>query len=133
MLRRSLQLLILLFPCACATAQRPLTRPGIVPIEIATPLGTINAELDSAHAPVTVTNFLRYVDGHLFDGGSFFRVVTMDNQPRDSIRIEVVQGGMRRDSSVQAFPAIPLERTSVTGLHHGNGTLSMARGGPDSA
>jgi len=29
------------------------------------------------------------------------------------------------------FPAIPLERTSDTGLHHVNGTVSMARVGPD--
>jgi len=105
---------------------------GMVAIRIVTQLGTVDAELDSARAPATVTNFLRYVDGHLFDGGSFFRVVTMGNQPKDSIRIEVIQGGMRPRTD-SAFAPIPMERTSVSGLHHKDGTLSMARGAPNSA
>ena len=103
-----------------------------IPIRIVTQLGAIDAELDSARAPNTVVNFLRYVDGHSYDGGSFYRAVRMTNQPTDSVRIEVIQGGMPRGGTAQ-FPAIALERTNVTGLHHGDGTLSMARGGPDSA
>jgi peptidyl-prolyl cis-trans isomerase A (cyclophilin A) len=105
----------------------------VIPIRIVTQLGTIDAELDSAHAPVTVTNFLRYVDGHYYDAGAFYRAVTKDNQPTDSVRIEVIQGGMVRNGFSRPYPAIPLERTSVTGLHHGDGTLSMARGGTGSA
>ena len=107
--------------------------PRTIPIRIVTQLGTIEAELDSAHAPITVTNFLRYVDGRYYDGGAFYRAVTRVNQPTDSVRIEVIQGGMVRDGFGRPFPAVPLERTSVTGLHHGDGTLSMARGGPDTA
>ncbi|MDB4888569.1 MAG: peptidyl-prolyl cis-trans isomerase [Gemmatimonadetes bacterium] len=102
-----------------------------IPIVIETQLGTIDAELDSAAAPVTVTNFLRYIDGKLFDGGSFFRTVTLANQPNDSVKIEVIQGGIAREKRAEGFPAIPLERTSVTKLHHGDGVLSMARSGPD--
>ena len=102
-----------------------------IPILIETQLGNIEAELDSAHAPVTVTNFLRYIDARLFDGGSFFRAVTLANQPNDSVKIEVIQGGIAREKRGEAFPAIPLERTSVTTLHHSDGTLSMARSGPD--
>ena len=55
----------------------------------------------------------------------------MDNQPNDSVKIQVVQGGMARERRSQGFPPIPLERTSVTGLRHVDGTLSMARSGPD--
>jgi peptidyl-prolyl cis-trans isomerase A (cyclophilin A) len=121
---------LLLLALAPVRAQRPTS--GIVGIRIVTQLGTIDAELDSAHAPITVTNFLRYVDGHLYDGGSFFRAVTKTNQPTDSVRIEVIQGGMPRGAATK-FDAIPLERTSVSGLHHGDGTLSMARGGPNTA
>lgn len=33
----------------------------------------------------------------------------------------------------EQFPPIPIERTSVTGLTHTDGTISMARGTPDSA
>jgi peptidyl-prolyl cis-trans isomerase A (cyclophilin A) len=57
----------------------------------------------------------------------------MDNQPNDSVRIEVIQAGPARTERDRMRPAIPLERTTVTGLSHVDGALSMARGGPDSA
>ncbi len=104
---------------------------GRIPIVIETELGDIHAELDSAQAPVTVTNFLRYVDAHLYDGAVFFRSVRLDNQPHDSIKIQVVQVALSRANSDKEFPPIPLERTSETGLHHVDGSLSMARAGPD--
>lgn len=104
-----------------------------IPIAIETTLGRIEAELDSARAPGTVVNFLRYVDRGLYDAGSFFRVVTPVNQPNDSVRIEVIQGGISQAKRAERFAAIALERTSVTGLKHVDGTLSMARGGPDTA
>jgi len=100
---------------------------------IETSLGAIYAELDSAKAPVTVTNFLRYVDAHAYDRGRFYRTVRLDNQPDSPVKIEVIQGGAASDTSGPRWPAIPLERTSVTGLRHTDGALSMARGGPDSA
>jgi peptidyl-prolyl cis-trans isomerase A (cyclophilin A) len=126
MIRRYVFLLMLVLTRVSA-AQKP------IPILIATQLGDIEAELDSARAPITVTNFLRYVDAHLFDGGTFFRTVRMDNQPADSVKIEVIQGGGARERRAEAFPAIPLERTPETGLRHLDGALSMARGGPNSA
>lgn len=104
-----------------------------VAIRIETTLGNIDAELDSARAPVTVANFLRYVDARLFDRASFFRVVRADNQPNDSVRIEVIQGGIAQERRAEGFAPIPLERTNATTLVHAGGTLSMARGGPDSA
>jgi peptidyl-prolyl cis-trans isomerase A (cyclophilin A) len=106
---------------------------GRIPIVIETSAGRIEAELDSARAPVSVANFLRYVDGGLYDAGSFFRVVTPANQPNDSVRIEVIQGGIGQAKRGERFAPIPLERTSVTGMRHVDGTLSMARGGPDTA
>ena len=110
---------------AVLSGQRPQ-----IPVIIETELGRIEAELDSAHAPLTVTNFLRYVDAGLFTDARFFRAVRPDNQPNDSVRIEVVQVARAR-SEVPDFAPIPLERTSVTGLRHQDGTLSMARTGPD--
>jgi len=98
-----------------------------------TDMGEIEIEVDSAHAPVTATNFLRYVDGGFYQGGRFHRVVRADNQPNDSIRIEVVQASINSTRSGEQFPRLPLERTSVTGLRHLDGTISMARGGPDTA
>jgi peptidyl-prolyl cis-trans isomerase A (cyclophilin A) len=106
-------------------------QPGIIPIAIETEAGTIEAELDSARAPITASNFLRYVDARLFDDAGFFRSVRMDNQPNDSVRIEVIQADIARENRRRAFPPIPLERSSVTGLRHVDGALSMARAGPD--
>jgi peptidyl-prolyl cis-trans isomerase A (cyclophilin A) len=83
-------------------------------------------EIDVAHAPVTAANFLKYVDGKYYDGGVINRAVRPDNTVRHDVEIQVIQfqsNPARRDM----FPAIPLERTSVTGLKHLNGVLSMAR------
>ena len=95
--------------------------------------GEIEVEIDTIRAPITGKNFLRYVDGSFFTNGSFYRVVRQDNQPNDSIRIEVIQAGASRDKRGQGFPPIDLERTSVTGIKHLDGTLSMARAGPNTA
>lgn len=116
-------------------AQVAMSAPaaGVVRVRIETTQGDIFADIDSAHAPISATNFLRYVDSAAYNGGRFHRAVTPDNQPRDSVRIEVIQGGPNRDRIGARWPAIPLERTRDTGLRHRDGTLSMARGGPDSA
>jgi peptidyl-prolyl cis-trans isomerase A (cyclophilin A) len=98
---------------------------------IKTSLGNITVELYPKKAPITVANFLKYVDAHLYDKSSFFRSVTLNNQQKDSIKIEVIQGG--EVDSTKVFTAIPLERTSKTGVRHKNGTISMARDSPDSA
>jgi peptidyl-prolyl cis-trans isomerase A (cyclophilin A) len=104
-----------------------------VPIVIETPLGEIAVEINAAAAPGTAANFLRYVDAGSYDGGVFHRTVTMDNQPNDAVKIEVIQGGISADYPREGEPPIPLERTSVTGLRHRDGTISMARLTPDSA
>ncbi|MEO7308024.1 MAG: peptidylprolyl isomerase [Ferruginibacter sp.] len=98
---------------------------------IKTELGNITVELYPAKAPGTVANFLKYVDAHLYDSSSFFRAVTLNNQPKDSIKIEVIQGG--NIDSVKEFAPIPLETTDKTGLLHKDGTVSMARGKPATA
>ena len=104
---------------------------GTVMVEIVTDHGRIEAALDSAHAPITVANFLRYVDAGLYANGRFHRTVRADNQPRDSVRIGVIQGSRAVESG--GFPPILLEPTPKTGLHHADGTLSMARAGPNTA
>ncbi|MBL8127619.1 MAG: peptidylprolyl isomerase, partial [Chloroflexia bacterium] len=100
---------------------------------IETEAGEIHVALEDEQAPGTVANFLRYVDAGLYDGGRFHRVVRLDNQPNDEIRIEVIQGGVNLERMTENGAPIPLERTSVTGLRHLDGTISMARFRPDSA
>ena len=102
-------------------------------VRFTTSFGDIVVEIDTVHAPLTGRNFLRYVDGHFYDGGRFMRTVRDDNQPNDSVRIAVVQAASDSARRGQEFPAIPLERTSMTGLRHRDGTLSMARAGPETA
>jgi peptidyl-prolyl cis-trans isomerase A (cyclophilin A) len=92
--------------------------------------------IDEAHAPVTSRNFLLYVDNGLYDGGRFYRVTRPDNYTpllSDRPMMEIIQGGVDPAESFKGFPAILLERTSVTGIKHVAGTVSMSRGAPDSA
>ncbi len=98
---------------------------------IKTELGNITIELYPAKAPTTVANFLKYVDAHLYDSSSFFRAVTLNNQPNNTIKIEVIQGG--NVDSLKEFPPIKMETTQRTGLLHKDGTISMARSAPVSA
>ena len=107
--------------------------PTLVRVLIETELGEIEVELDAANAPVTTANFLRYLDAGRYDGGGFNRSVRLDNQVRDDVLIEVIQAGPNPEFRRQGFPPIELERTRDTGLKHADCTLSMARGGPDTA
>lgn len=126
-----------------------------ITIRIETPLGTIDADLYPDRAPITVGNFVHYVDTGAYDGGRFHRIVRLDNQsntnlrvemadggmdatvaaplPNDAIAIEVIQGGLDPAKKALQRAAIPLERTSQTGLAHRDGTISMARRTVDSA
>jgi peptidyl-prolyl cis-trans isomerase A (cyclophilin A) len=111
----------------------PLRAQSLPHVVFRTERGEIELEVDTIRAPITGKNFLRYVDGGFFTNGSFFRVVRQDNQPNDSIRIEVIKAGASREKRGQGFPPIELERTSVTGLKHLDGTISMARAGVNTA
>lgn len=98
---------------------------------IKTQLGNINIELYSSKAPVTVANFMRYVDGKRYDGSSFFRVCTPANEVGRKVKIQVIQGGNVPEK--MSFDSIKIETTKYTGILHKSGTLSMARSGPNSA
>lgn len=107
--------------------------PDQTNVIIETEAGEIHLTLEDAKAPGTVASFLGYVDAGLYDGGRFHRVVRMDNQPNDAIRIEVIQGGPNEARLDELHGPIPLERTTLTGLRHRDGVISMARFAPDSA
>jgi peptidyl-prolyl cis-trans isomerase A (cyclophilin A) len=47
--------------------------------------------------------------------------------------MNIIQGGINPAKRTEGFPAIPLERTTLTGIKHVTGVVSMARGEPDSA
>lgn len=111
----------------------PQPSPGLVGVVIDTELGAIEVEVNERRAPATTANFLTYVDAGDYDGGRFHRTVRMDNQPDNAVKIEVVQAGVNPERIGNKRPPILLERTNLTGLLHRDGTISMARGGPDTA
>ena len=121
-------------------ADRPVPQyslaSGEVAVSVTTDFGTIVLAIDTVHAPVTAANFLKYVDGHFYDGGRFHRATRPDNYtpaPPDRPPMELIQGGINPARRAEAFPPIPLERTSATGLKHVVGVVSMARGAADTA
>ncbi|TAK14665.1 MAG: peptidylprolyl isomerase [Acidobacteria bacterium] len=109
--------------------QQPPALPRVV---FETELGTFEVELEAVKAPVTVANFLWYVDAGAYNDGMFHRTVRPGTESREDYPIQVIQASRARGKAGQ--PPIPLERTSVTGVKHLAGTLSMARAAaPDSA
>lgn len=125
-----------LFGAAPLFAQKDRKASGDkVIVQIETELGAIEIAVDERRAPATAANFLKYVDGGYYNGGRFHRTVRIDpdNQPNNTVKIEVVQGGIDPEKAKSGFSAIKLERTNATGLRHKNGTISMARSGPDTA
>jgi peptidyl-prolyl cis-trans isomerase A (cyclophilin A) len=97
-------------PASAATAH-PADR-----VLIATRLGKIVVVLDRKRAPKTVANFMRYVNAHFYDGGSFFRAVPGF----------VIQGG-NKPREAPSDPKLQLETPLVTGLRNTDGAISMAR------
>lgn len=98
---------------------------------ISTELGNIEVELYPEKAPLTVKNFLAYINQGAYTGSSFFRVCTPENEADREIKIEVIQGGNVPEELL--LPPISLETTEMTGLSHTDGILSMARAEPHSA
>lgn len=108
-----------------AAAQTPAPP---VRVRLDTELGAIVIELYPARAPVTVANFLRYVDEKRFDGASFYRASRAPN----STDFGLVQGGVQNDPARVLAP-IAHESTLATGLSHRDGTVSMGRHAPGTA
>jgi peptidyl-prolyl cis-trans isomerase A (cyclophilin A) len=117
------------FSCYHMAAQKTGKTETVV---IKTELGNIYARLYLRKAPVTCTNFLKYVDSALYDSSCFYRVVRMDNQPGNIVKIQVIQGG-RYENEEKGFLPVEHESTLKTGIRHRDGALSMARSEPGTA
>lgn len=127
-------LLALLLAVPRAVPAQTASHDSLVHVLIETEVGDFVARLYPAKAPSTVSNFLEHVDNKLYDGGSFYRTVRAGNQPTDSVKISVVQANAHPWKRATAtLSSIKLERTSMTGLRHEDGCLSMARGEPNTA
>jgi peptidyl-prolyl cis-trans isomerase A (cyclophilin A) len=95
-------------------------------VDIRTSAGPIVIAVDTVHAPITATNFLAYVDQHKLDGETFYRTVKVQDH------FGFVQFGINGDPK-RALPPIKHEPTTVTGLHHTDGEISIARLAPGTA
>ena len=112
-----------------AAPPKPAPLGDVVRVRIVTALGPIEVDLDHARAPLTVRNFVRYVDTRRFDGITFYRAMRLDwGTPPNGL----VQAGLRGDPR-KLFKPVPHESTSVTGVHHTAGAISMARNAPGTA
>lgn len=103
---------------------------GNVHVVMATTLGNIEIEVLVEAAPLTSGNFLRLVDGGHLSGGTFYRVVSPENDHGSPV-ISVIQGGI--GDADGPFAPIAHESTDDTGLLHTDGAISMARAGVGTA
>lgn len=118
-------------PAAKARAAVPAPAPlgDTVRVALVTALGTIELDLNHKHAPITVENFVRYVDAKKFDGMPFYRAMRLNwgTQPNG-----LIQAGLQAHP-LKVFKPIAHEPTSATGILHKAGTISMARYAPGTA
>ena len=93
-------------------------------VKVETSMGDIVIELNEQAAPVTVKNFLEYVEKDFFDGTIFHRV----------IRDFMIQGGGFTEQMGQKQTREPIINEANNGLSNTRGTIAMARtNDPDSA
>jgi peptidyl-prolyl cis-trans isomerase A (cyclophilin A) len=103
----------------------PPARPRVI---LTTSLGLITLELAADKAPISTANFLRYADHKRLDGTHFYRASKGGMDPPSGL----IQGGPANDPA-RVYHAIAHESTTLTGLHHLDGTISLARLEPGSA
>ncbi|WP_339914891.1 peptidylprolyl isomerase [uncultured Brevundimonas sp.] len=122
MIRRTLVglALLLLWPTLAVAQDASVPPPPLPRVVMETSAGRIVIEVNDRQAPITGANFLRYVDEHRFDGTSFYRAM------RSAPDLGLVQGGTNNDPA-RVLPPIAHEPTTVTGLSHVDGAVSMAR------
>lgn len=104
---------------------------GEVGVGVETTVGTFYIAVDTRRAPITAANFLKYVEAGLYNSGRFHRATRPDNYtpaPPARPMMNLIQGGINPTRRSEGFPPVPLERTSVTGIKHVTGVVSMARG-----
>jgi peptidyl-prolyl cis-trans isomerase A (cyclophilin A) len=106
---------------AVAGAQGTEKSPQVV---MDTSFGKITIELNAEKAPITVKNFLQYVDDKHYDGTIFHRVMPDF----------MIQGGGMETGLKEKKGRAPIKNESTNGLSNERGTIAMARTNvPDSA
>jgi cyclophilin family peptidyl-prolyl cis-trans isomerase len=116
--------------CGCgegakkANLERTMMTSETKTVKLETSMGNIIIELNEQAAPVTVKNFLGYVNEGFFDGTIFHRVIPNF----------MIQGGGFTDQMVEKQRRTPIVNEAKNGLKNERGTIAMARtNDPDSA
>jgi len=111
----------LMFLCPAAGLSQPAApaapAAGNKTVVLATSLGDITVELFADKAPLTVKNFLEYVDSGFFNGTIFHRVIPGF----------MIQGGGFSEGMQQKQARPPIKNEADNGLRNSRGTLAMAR------
>jgi cyclophilin family peptidyl-prolyl cis-trans isomerase len=91
--------------------------PKIIKVNIKTSLGDIELELNAEKAPITVQNFLQYVDSGFYKDTLFHRVIPNF----------MIQGGGFTKGMVLKNTQPPIINEAGNGLRNLRGTIGMAR------
>lgn len=105
-----------------AAPPAPPPLPDTVDISLKTDKGEIVVRLEAKKAPITVANYLRYVDAGKMTGAAFWRAADAG-----------ASGFIQATAKGATFPPIAHEPTSQTGLSHTSGAISMSRFAPGTA
>lgn len=109
---------LVLFQTVGGTQPQPATpAPGNPTVLISTSLGDITVELYNDRAPVSVQNFLQYVNDGFYPGTIFHRVISGF----------MIQGGGFTADMVEKPTRPPIRNEATNGLNNVRGTLAMAR------
>ena len=100
-----------------AAAQGADAKGGKPVVTLTTSLGVIELELDAEKAPLSVANFLTYVDAGHYDGTIFHRVIPNF----------MIQGGGFTPDFAQKPTRAPIKNEAANGLNNTRGTIAMAR------
>jgi len=113
----ALALFVVVRPAASAEPKPSATKGGHPVVVLETSLGTIELELDAVKAPISVENFLAYVDAGHYDGTLFHRVIPGF----------MIQGGGFDQSMKQKATRGAIKNEADNGLTNQRGTVAMAR------
>ncbi len=123
-LKSLLALVVVLALPLCVSAAEAPAKSDNPRVRMTTSMGAIELELDTQRAPVTVKNFLNYVERGFYNGTVFHRVIPGF----------MIQGGGFIPGMAQKTTGMAIKNEADNGLKNAAGTIAMARtGDPHSA
>ena len=109
--------ILLVFACLVGNALAQETSKSNPQVIMQTSKGDIVLELYPDRAPLTVQNFMRYIDNGFYNGTIFHRV----------IHGFMIQGGGFSKDMVKMTTQAPIQNEANNGLRNDRGTIAMAR------